>query len=447
MSLNLDGGGGTVDAPTGITTITAINTSTKVITIDTAFGGSGTATGAKFSAGNTLSFDGNFINVSDSNAKDVTIKDCTIDGNSSNNILYDDSTTDLETTNYLVNMNGVDSSLFKSSEIRNSPGSGLYVGNSNRMSIENSAFVDGSLTDRFSFQPLSASNAKVLRVNDSLFENYPGSLDVSATEVVMTGGNIIRNCGTGIRIHASSKITTTNNIILGPSDEYVPSPDIYDSDFNSVNITVDTGEEFHTPFYQYIRNGSEYDLSGAESIVAGIGTIVNEGANNESLGSKFLLFSQTNQQSSTNGTQFGYLSFKLTATQTNTLVGSATSSLGYDIIATEFLDVPLGFTTSVAINSGAFNQTGAGATNYTITLNSKDQHVAFAVGDVVKLQNHETNPPIGIGTVSQKTVSSTTATVKIDISATTVTSINGGETGYILLRNIFTIAKGRVGVI
>ena len=94
MSLNLDGGGGTVTAPTGITTITAINASTKVITIDTAFGGSGTATGAKFSAGNALSFDGNFIVVSDSNAKDVTIKDCTIDGNSSNNILYDDSTTD-----------------------------------------------------------------------------------------------------------------------------------------------------------------------------------------------------------------------------------------------------------------------------------------------------------------------------------------------------------------
>ena len=293
------------------------------------------------------------------------------------------------------------------------------------MSIENSAFVDGSLTDRFSFQPLSASNAKVLRVNDSLFENYPGALDVSATEVVMTGGNIIRNCGTGIRIHASSKITTTNNVILGPSDEYIPSPDIYDSDFNSVNITVDTGEEFHTPFYQYIRNGSEYDLSGVDSIVAGIGTIINEGANNESLGSKFLLFSQTNQESSTNGTQFGYLSFKLTAPQTATLVGSATSALGYDIIATEFLDIPLGFTTSVTINSGAFNQTGAGATNYTLTLNNKDEHVAFAVGDVVKLQNHESSPAIGIGTVSQKTVSATTATVKIDISATTVSSING----------------------
>ena len=459
MSLNLDGGGGTVTAPTGITTITAINTSTKVITIDATFGGTGTATGAKFSAGNSLSFDGNFVVVSDSNAKDVTIKDCTIDGNSSNNILFDDSTTDKETANYLVNMNGVDSSLFKSSEIRNSPGSGLYVGNSNRMSIENSAFVDGSLTDRFSFQPLSASNAKVLRVNDSLFENYPGALDVSATEVVMTGGNIVRNCGTGIRIHASSKITTTNNVILGPSDEYIPSPDIYDSDFNSINLTVDTDEEFHTPFYQYIRNGSEYDLSHIPDeddpatvlttggIIAGIGTIINEGASNESLGDKFLMFSRTNQESSTNGTQFGYLSFKLTAAQTSTLVGSATSALGYDIVATEFLDIPLGFTTSVNINSGAFNQTGAGATNYTITLNNRDEHVAFAVGDVVKLQNHESTPEVGVGTVSQKTVSATTATVKIDIQPTTTNSINGGETGYILIRNIFTIAKGRVGVI
>ena len=455
MILNTDSGNGTVTPPgPSKPTIIAINTENKAgigrtIQVSSNFTNSGTATGVQFSAGNALSFDGNFIVVSDSNAKDVTIKDCTIDGNSSNNILFDDSTTAKEITNYLVNMNGVDSSLFKSSEIRNSPGSGLYIGNSNRMSIENSAFVDGSLTDRFSFQPLSADNAKVLRVNDSLFENYPGSLDVSATEVVMTGGNIVRNCGTGIRIHASSKITTTNNVILGPSDEYIPSPDIYDSDFNSINLTVKTGQEFHTPFYQYLRNGSEYDLSGIpdSDIVAGIGTIVNEGASNESLGDKFLTFSLTNQESSSNGRNFGYLSFKLTKPQTDTLVGSATSALGYDIVATEFLDVPFGFTQSVLIKGGAFNQTGAGATNYTLTLKNRDQHVAFAIGDVVKLQNHESSPEVGVGTVSQKTLSATTATVKIDIQSTTIDSVNGGENGYILLRNIFTIAKGRVGVI
>ena len=447
MSLNLDSGGGTVTPPSGISTITAINTSTNTITIDTAFGGSGTATGAKFSAGNALSFDGNFIFVNDSSAKDVTIKDVTIDGNSSNNILFDDSTTALETTNYLVNMSSVDSSLFKSSEIRNSPGSGLYVGNSNRMSIENSAFVDGSQSDRYNFQPLSADGAKVLRVNDCLFENYPGSLDVSATEVVATGGNIIRNCGTGIRIHASSKVTTTNNIILGPSDEYIPSPDIYDSDFNSVNVTIDRGVDFQTPFYQYIRDGAEYDLSDVD-IVAGIGTIVNEGATNETLGSKFLLFSLSNGESSSNGTQSGYLSFKLTATETATL--GLTSSLGYDIIGTEFLDVPLGFSTSVGIKTGAFNQTGAGATNYQVTLSNKEELSAFSVGDVVKLVNHASSPDInGIGcTVSQKISSAITGKITIDLpTPTTTTSINGEESGYISIRNIFTIAKGRVGVI
>ena len=459
MAINIDSGNANVTQPNANQIIQTINTTNKSITLSLDFIGSGTDTGVKFSAGNPLSSDGNFISLSDSNAKDVTIKDVTIDGNSSNNILYDDSTTSLKIDNYLVNLNGADSSLFKSSEIRNSPGDGLYVGNSNRMSIENSAFVDGSLTDRYPFQPLSADGAKVLRVNDSLFENYPGSLDVSATEVVMTGGNIIRNCGTGIRIHASSKITTTNNVILGPSDEYIPSPDIYDSDFNSINLTVKKGEEFYTPVYQYIRNGSEYDLShipdeedaatalASGGIVAGIATIINEGASNESLGDKFLMFSRTNQESSTNGTQFGYLSFKLTSTQTSTLVGSASSALGYDIVATEFLDVPFGFTDSVTIDSGAFNQTGAGATNYTVTIINRDQHVAFSIGDVVKLQGHGSSPEVGLGTVSQKTVSATTATIKIDISPTTTTSVNGGKNGYILIRNTFTIAKGRVGVI
>ena len=451
MIVNIDSGGQA--SASGSAFIPGIDLSAKEISLSGNFGSAGNATGAKFSAGNVLSTDnGNFISVGVSSAKDVTIRDCTIDGNSSNNILYRDAKTVDETKNYLVNMNDVKSSLFKSSEIRNSPGDGLYVGNSERMSIENSAFVDGSLTDRFSFQPLSAGNAKVLRVNDSLFENYPGALDVSATEVVMTGGNIVRNCGTGIRIHASSKITTTNNVILGPSDEYVPSPDIYDSDFNSINLTVNAsdGEEFHTPFYQYLRNGSEYDLSGTESIVAGIGTIVNEGATNETLGDKFLNFSITNQNSTPNGLQFGYLSFKLTSPQVTSLVGSASSALGYNIVATEFLQVPIGFTTAVYIKSGQFNLIGAGATNYTVKLNNSEQHVAFAVGDVVKLVNHDSSPAIGFGTVSQKTTG-LNAEIVIDIEPVTST-LNVGATsgevkGYISIRNIFTIAKGRVGVI
>ena len=84
-------------------------------------------------------------------------------------------------------------------EIRNSPAHGLYIYDSSRVSVENASFVDGSLTDRYPFEPIQAQESDVLRINDSLFENYPGPVDVSVTTVVSTGGNIIRNCGTGLR--------------------------------------------------------------------------------------------------------------------------------------------------------------------------------------------------------------------------------------------------------
>ena len=449
MVVNYDNnisGSGNLSLTSGVK-ISNINTSTNVITLDTSFTGSGTNV-AKLSAGFPLSTsDGNFIGIAVTNGKDVTLNNFTVDGTSSNNILYDDAT--VKDANYLINLNSVESSLVKATEVRNSPGGGLYVANSNRVSIENSTFVDGCLSDREPFQPLDASSSKVLRVNDCLFENYPGAVDLSATEVVSTGGNIVRNCGTGIKIYAAGKLTTTNNIILGPSDEYIPSPDIYDSDFNSINLTVDTDADFFTPVYQYIRNGSEYDLSSA-SIVCGIATIINEGAANETLGDTFLEMDQTTQATSSTGMQFGYVQFKLPLSKSSTLVGSGSSALGYTIIATEYLSVPIGFTTSVGITTGVFNQTGAGATNYTVTLSSAEDHVGFATGDIVRLVNHESTPDLtGIAcTVSQKTVGAITATLRLDLpTPTTVSSVNGQESGYITIRNVFSIAKGRVGVI
>ena len=164
--------------------------------------------------GNNLALDGNFVGIGTTNGKDVTVQDLTIDGNSGNNITFQG-----ELGNYLVYFKGVSSSLFKSMEVRNSPAHGLYIYDSSRVSVENASFVDGSLTDRYPFEPIQAQESDVLRINDSLFENYPGPVDVSVTTVVSTGGNIIRNCGTGLRTYATGKITTSNNIILGPSDE------------------------------------------------------------------------------------------------------------------------------------------------------------------------------------------------------------------------------------
>jgi hypothetical protein len=395
-------------------------------------------------AGNSLSFDGNIVGVGSTSASDISIYDLTIDGNSGNNILFDG-----ELDNYIMYFDNITSSVFKDIEVRNSPGHGLYLYDSSRVSVDNCSFVDGSITDRYPFTPLHTQESDTLRVNDCLFENYPGPVDLSVSSVVATGGNIIRNCGTGLRTYASSKITTTNNLILGPADEYISSPDIYDSDFNSINLTIDRGVTFNGPVLQYLENGLPKDLSSTKvSIVsAGIGTIVGQGTTNETLGSRFLNFNINTPDSGEYGRANGYIQLSLTSTQTNTL--GLSSALGYNIIAQEYLTVPTGFTTYIGIATGTFNTIGAGATQYTITLSDPNQFSGISTGDVIKLVDHSVSPDLSSYELTiEAKINAGAADKRLRLVGFATTSItNGSPTGYITIRNTFTIAKGRVGVI
>lgn len=390
-------------------------------------------------AGNFLPLDGNMVSLSEIISNNITIQDITFDGNSNNNILFDG-----ESINYLVNLENISSSLIKGVDISNSPANGLYVYNSKRLSIENCAITDGSITDRYPFQPVTAQESESLRINDCLFENYPGPVDLSVTTVALVAGNIIRNCGTGLRVYAAGKITTSNNIILGPSDEYIPTPDLYDSDYNSVNINIQRGTTFNSPIFQYFEDGSPKNLSSSlvSIISAGIGTIVGNGTTNETLSNRFLNFNVITPNSGTFGREGGYIQLNLTSEQTATL--GLTSSLGYDIIAKEFLSVPVGLSTNVGISTGSWNIIGAGATNYTVTLLETNDFPAISTGDVVKLVNHSTTPDLSAYELTVQTKLSGNRLRLIGFTTTSKT--NGNQSGYISIRNIFTITKGRVGV-
>ena len=395
-------------------------------------------------AGNLLSLDGNMVGFDTTNPSNITIQNITFDGNNGNNILFEG-----EIDNYLVYCDSISSSLIKNIEIRNTPGHGLYVNDSQRLSIENSSFVDGSITERYVFQPLSAEESQSFRLNDCLFENYPGPVNLSASSVVSTGGNIIRNCGTGLRVYATGKITTTNNIILGPSDEWIPSPDIYDSDYNSVNITIDRNADFTGPALLYLEDGNPKDLSSTKvSISAGIGTIVGQGSTTtpESLGDRFMYFNIQTPDQGDFGRQNGYIQLALNLAQTSTL--GLSSALGYDIRGTEYVNIPAGFTTYIGIGSGVWNTIGAGATEYTVTLADSNQFSGISTGDVVKLVDHSVSPDLSANqlTVTQKIVSGLDRRLLLT-GFTTTSQTNGSESGYISIRRTFTIAKGRVGVI
>ena len=396
--------------------------------------------------GNSLGLNGKLIN--GNNPVNLTLQNLTIDGNNTNNILFDG-----ELDNYLVYLENISSSLISDIEIKNSPGSGLYVYNSERLLLQGSSFVDGGLTDRYPFYPINAQESEVLRINNCLFENYSGSVDVSVTSIASINGNIIRNSGTGLRLYAASKVNTSNNIILGPSDEFVPTPDIYDSDFNSVNITVQKNINFTSPVFLYLENGQAKNLGSSQvSISAGIGTIINVGLNSESLGTKFLNFNIPTPDAETPTNKIvrenGYVQLTLNSGQTNTLgIGSI---LGYEIIGTEFLTIPVGLTTSVGISSGTWNIIGAGATNYTVTLSDFNQFSGISTGDIVKLVNHSVTPDLSATelTVESKTViNSATKTLKLRLPSSVTSVTNGNSSGTINIKNTFIIAKGRVGVI
>ncbi len=394
--------------------------------------------------GNSLDFNGKLLTI-DGTPNDITVQNLTIDGNNTNNILFDG-----ELDNYLVYFENIASSLISNIEIKNSPASGLYVYNSERLSLQGSSFVDGGLTDRYPFYPLNAQESQVLRINSCLFENYSGSVDVSVTSIASITSNIIRNTGTGLRIYAASKINTSNNIVLGPSDEYIPTFDIYDSDFNSVNIIIQKNINFTSPVFLYIENGQAKDISSSKvTITAGIGTILNIGLSSESLGTKFLNFNIPTADAGTFGRENGYVQLTLNAAQTNTLgIGSV---LGYEIIGSEFLTIPTGLTGTVGIESGTWNTLSIGATNYTVTLSDANQFSGISTGDVVKLLNHSVTPDLSsteLEVESKIVINSGTKQLRLRLpSPTTEVATDGNATGTINTKNTFIIAKGRVGVI
>lgn len=393
--------------------------------------------------GNTLSFDGKLISI-DGTPDNITLQNLTIDGNFTNNILFEG-----ELDNYLVYFENISSSLISDIEIKNSAGNGLYVYNSRRLSLTGSSFIDGGLTDRYSFYPINAQQSEVLRINNCVIENYSGAVDISVASIASVSGNIIRNSGTGLRIYAASKINTSNNIILGPADEYIPTPDIYDSDYNSVNITIQKNINFNSPVFLYLENGEAKDLSTSlVTITAGIGTIININTSSETLGTKFLNFNIPTADAGTFGRENGYVQLTLNAAQTNTLgIGSV---LGYDVIGTEFLSIPTGLTATVGITSGVWNIIGAGATNYTVTLSDFNQFSGFSVGDIVKLKNHSSTPDLSsteLTVESKITVNSATKNLRLRLPSSVTSVTNGNATGTINIKNTFIIAKGRVGVI
>ena len=194
--------------------------------------------------------------------EDVTIRDLVVDGNNHSNIRG--GITTRPEGNSLIYADEIRNVNFSSLDIRNSIGDGITAQRATRMSIQNCNVFDNSTTYQTFDSPLQATDATVLKVSDSAFLSNPGPVDITTSEVVAFNSCIIRNSGTGLRVFGSRSANTENNLILGPDDEWIPTEDIYDTDFNSVNITCDktTGTGTGGPIrFTYVEENIAKDLS------------------------------------------------------------------------------------------------------------------------------------------------------------------------------------------
>ena len=236
----------------------------------------------------------------------------------------------------------------------------------------------------------------------------------------------------------------------------------YDTDFDSINISIESGQTFNGPELLYIQDGEGFDLSSSNvSISAGIGTIVGlySTTRTASLGTKFFDFDVLTQDSTgVSGRDNGFIQLTANSTKTSELAGYVGSStaLGYEIVGTDFQIQPVGFTTFIGIqtgywaNGGVFagiSTVGTAATQYVIRLDNASQITGITTGDTVKLVNHTTGPNISN---TEMTVQERVGSDRVILTFPSVTATSHGSTvidgDYISIRRIFTIAKGRVGV-
>jgi hypothetical protein len=379
--------------------------------------------------------------------KRFSISDIVLNGNKENNILFAISSVGENANNSLLSFPNSQFVTIRNVRIENSVGSAIFGVGSNTLSIENATILRGSETERYPIPAVEITDAENIKIANTIFRRFPGPVNLSTTQVLSVTGCIIRDCGTGLRVYGSGKMNVLNNIILGPSDEYIPVPDVYDSDYNSVNINVNKGVDFFSPVLQYIERGQKKNLSTTTILstiyrISKVNSVETIDRNNPITRSGEPLLQLI---SSPTELEEGQLKFKISAVDTSILPEPvANQYLGYEIVGAEFLDK--GGDTEITLGAGVYSLS---QNTYTITLTSAgDQYFdQLAIGDVVRLVTHSYSPSALITNLTIQNKVSSAASKQIVLSIPPGITINtNGSGGYFQLRRRFIVARGIVGV-
>jgi hypothetical protein len=401
--------------------------------------------------------------------RDHGLGDIILDGSVKYQILNETSPLGPDANDAVINFVNGEFVRLQNVKIRQSAGPALYATGSKNLQVDSCTFYSGADVERFTTPCIVAQEGDTTVISNSVFRDFPGPIDVSSTTVLSVNGCTVRNCGSGLRVYGSSKTDVLNNLILGPSDEYIPVPDLYDSEFNSVNLQVQYGINNQTPVFQYIVGGQAVNLSTAVkraevfrvTVSNNVETVDFTNTIKASDGSD--LFTVINPGSLYNPS-IGQIQFEISITNTNYLIQTYPSVPNaynvYRIYGINYLDYGSDLAPSV-VRGTTINLTGGGKA-YVITVN-KLAYDSVIVGSYIKLVTHSYSPlPVvadRIWMVSTKeNIGGTSYTLTLlprvedsqgNITNSTLTGVGTEPTvggGYIRVRDKFIIAKGIISV-
>lgn len=381
----------------------------------------------------------NNIISSNANATQISISDVVFDGNMQNQYLRNDDTN--ESLNYAVTIKGSKHKL-TGLIVDNVIGGGIFSEDSEEYFLNLSKITNGGLTDKFDYSPVVVRGSTEINVANNFMKNYPGALDSSVVDIGILNANTVSNCGSGILIFGSTKLISSPNLILGPAGEFIPGPDIYNSQYDSVNIVLEQDANFISDNYVYQENGELFDLTangGSISYRVNPLRLVN---NVEELGPEILIsgLSPISPITGTNLSQgvFRFAIPRATVNELKTTYGFSElrqtdpnhQGLVYRVLFTEY------------VNSGVvLSSTIVTSTIYEVLV---ENPLNLSVGARVRFISHGGTPNLNsvigrIDSISQQ--SANRFFIRIEYTDPVLTP---GDGGFIALENTFILTKGRI---
>ena len=206
-------------------------------------------------------------------ATNVSLVGVDLEGSAINQFRFPDTTDD--TRNYAVDF-GVqpDGPLIDKVRVRNVIGGGIYADRPIDLRVAASEVLNSGVDDRLSYSPIFAYGGQKTQITANKFENFGAGLDVSNTDKGIVSDNLLNNIGSGLVVYGSKFFISSQNVLIGPAGEFLPTPDTLNSEFDMLNIDLTAKYLADAPFdsdvHVYQENGLIYDLTQTDGTISNV---------------------------------------------------------------------------------------------------------------------------------------------------------------------------------